>query len=56
MRSPERQRTMALLDSLDLVPVTERIAATALDLGLDLATLNVKHFPMFRGLRPPFRP
>jgi predicted nucleic acid-binding protein len=30
------------------------IAATAQELGLDLATLNTKHFPMFRGLRPPY--
>lgn len=31
------------------------IGATADVQGLDLATLNVKHFPMFKGLRPPFR-
>lgn len=31
------------------------IAATADVLGAPLATLNVKHFPMFEGLRPPFR-
>ncbi|MFN8103625.1 MAG: type II toxin-antitoxin system VapC family toxin [Acidimicrobiia bacterium] len=31
------------------------IAATAEVAGLELATLNVKHFPMFKGLRPPFR-
>ena len=30
------------------------IAASALELGLDLATLNVRHFPMFEGLRPPY--
>lgn len=30
------------------------IAATADVEGLELATLNVKHFPMFKGLRPPF--
>jgi predicted nucleic acid-binding protein len=30
------------------------IAATADIKGLDLATLNVGHFPMFKGLRPPF--
>jgi len=30
------------------------IAATAEVQGFDLATLNVKHFPMFDGLRPPF--
>jgi predicted nucleic acid-binding protein len=31
------------------------IAATADTRGHDLATLNVKHFPMFKGLRAPFR-
>lgn len=31
------------------------IAATADVLGAPLATLNVKHFPMFDGLRAPFR-
>lgn len=31
------------------------IAATADVRGLRLATLNVRHFPMFRNLRPPFR-
>lgn len=30
------------------------VAATALSEGLELATLNVRHFPMFAGLRPPF--
>lgn len=30
------------------------IAATARTEGLELATLNVKHFPMFPGLRAPF--
>ncbi len=30
------------------------IAATAEVQGFGLATLNVKHFPMFDGLRPPF--
>lgn len=30
------------------------IAATASSEGLPLATLNVKHFPMFPDLRPPF--
>jgi predicted nucleic acid-binding protein len=30
------------------------IAATAEVRGFDLATLNVRHFPMFRGLRAPF--
>ncbi|MGH2785589.1 MAG: type II toxin-antitoxin system VapC family toxin [Actinomycetota bacterium] len=31
------------------------IAATAEHLDLPLATTNVKHFPMFRGLRAPYR-
>jgi predicted nucleic acid-binding protein len=30
------------------------IAATADVKGLQLATLNVRHFPMFEGLHPPF--
>lgn len=30
------------------------IAATALVYGLELATLNIKHFPMFVDLKPPF--
>lgn len=30
------------------------VAATAEELGAALATSNVKHFPMFRGLRPPY--
>jgi hypothetical protein len=30
------------------------IAATADVNGLELATLNVRHFPMFDGLKPPF--
>lgn len=34
------------LDDLDAI-----IAATAEHHGLTLATLNVKHFPMFRGLK-----
>ena len=30
------------------------IAATADTRGLSLATLNVRHFPMFKGIQPPF--
>ncbi len=30
------------------------VAATADVAGLELATLNVRHFPMFAGLEPPF--
>ena len=31
------------------------IAATALEHGLDLATLNIRHFPMFESLEPPYQ-
>ena len=31
------------------------IAATALELGAELATANVRHFPMFPDLHPPYR-
>ena len=37
------------IGTVDLV-----IAATVQELGLELATGNVKHFPMFPGLRPPY--
>ena len=37
------------LSAADLI-----IAATALRLGLPLATSNVKHFPMFPRLKPPY--
>jgi len=30
------------------------IAATALTLGADLLTTNVRHYPMLNGLRPPY--
>ncbi len=30
------------------------VAATAQIEGCDLATMNVRHFPMFPGLQPPF--
>jgi predicted nucleic acid-binding protein len=30
------------------------VAATAQELGAELATSNVRHFPMFPGLRPPY--
>lgn len=32
-------------------PIDALIAATAKTKGLDLATLDIKHFPMFRGLK-----
>lgn len=37
------------IGAVDLV-----IAATAQLTGAALATLNVRHFPMFEGLRPPY--
>jgi predicted nucleic acid-binding protein len=30
------------------------VAATAKQLDADLATTNVRHFPMFQGLQPPY--
>jgi len=32
------------------------VAATADVKGLELATLNVRHFPMYENLQPPFAP
>lgn len=37
------------IDTADLA-----IAATVTSLGAELFTLNVKHFPMFPALRPPY--
>ncbi|MGH9305576.1 MAG: type II toxin-antitoxin system VapC family toxin [Acidimicrobiales bacterium] len=37
------------IDSADLA-----VAATTMLIGAELLTLNVKHFPMFPGLRPPY--
>lgn len=31
------------------------IAATCLEVGTAVATANVRHFPMFAGLEPPYR-
>lgn len=36
-------------------PIDALIAATAKTRNLDLATLNLKHFPMFKGLKRPYR-
>jgi predicted nucleic acid-binding protein len=43
------RRSHAGLGLADLV-----IGATALELGLQLATANVRHYPMLRSLRPPY--
>lgn len=37
------------IDSADLA-----IAATALQVGVPLLTMNVRHFPMFNDLQPPY--
>jgi predicted nucleic acid-binding protein len=37
-------------------PVDALVAATAKTKELDLATLNIKHFPMFKGLKRPYGP
>lgn len=43
------RRSHAGIGAVDLI-----IAATALELSAPLATVNVRHFPMFEGLRPPY--
>lgn len=43
------RRSHAAIDIVDHV-----IAATAEELNAELLTLNVRHFPMLRGLRPAF--
>ncbi len=40
--------------SHDLSTVDLILAATAIELGGSLATLNVRDFPMFPGLQPPY--
>ncbi len=37
------------IDSVDLI-----LAATAIELGGTVATINVRDFPMFPGLQPPY--
>jgi predicted nucleic acid-binding protein len=79
MRSSERREVLALLSSLRVFPVGERIAWHAAELmrmyrrshpgiglgdyllaataeveGCELATLNVRHFPMFPHASAPF--
>ncbi len=43
------RRSHATVTAIDYV-----IAATATKLGAELWTSNVRHFPMFSGLRPPY--
>ncbi len=31
------------------------VAATAMVEGAELKTLNIKHYPMFQGIKPPYR-
>lgn len=45
----EYRRSHQGIDLVDYV-----IAATALELGANLVTLNVKQFPMFKGLHTPY--
>jgi predicted nucleic acid-binding protein len=45
----ELRRRFPGLATADLI-----IAATCLESGLELATCNVRHFPAFEGLRPPY--
>lgn len=79
VRSQERRTTERLFETVTWIPIDERIArragelgrtwrrshqgiataeliiaATAELLGGELATLNVKHFPMFDRLQPPY--
>lgn len=44
------RRSHAGIGMADLI-----VAATAEALSLPLATMNVKHFPMFKGLKAPYR-
>lgn len=43
------RRSHAAIGVADLV-----VAATASHLGATVATHNLRHFPMFKGLRPPY--
>jgi predicted nucleic acid-binding protein len=44
------RRSHSGIDLVDYV-----IAATTRSAGATLATLNTKHFPMFEGLKPPYK-
>ena len=43
------RRSFPMIDTVDYL-----IAAAAQSIGADVVTLNVKHFPMFEGLTPPY--
>jgi len=45
----EYRRSHSGIDAIDYL-----IAATANVVGAELLTTNVRHFPMFSGLRPPY--
>ena len=45
----EYRRSHSGIDAIDYL-----IAATATVVGAELLTTNVRHFPMFSGLRPPY--
>ncbi len=51
IRQGRTWRRSHLLATTDLV-----VAATAQEFGAHLATSNIKHFPMFDGLVPPYDP
>ena len=56
---PVAWRAATLMRYCPPVPCRDRsgdclIAATALTEGLELATLNIRHYPMFDGLARPF--
>ena len=43
------RRSHSTIDTTDYL-----IAAAAISIGAQLVTLNVRHFPMFEGLAPPY--
>ena len=46
--------TSVLIDYLRGIEPARQLLRSALVNGLELWTLNVRHFPMFDGLRPPW--
>lgn len=51
-KAGEFRRTFGRSQGVD--PIDAIVAATAAVHGLTLATLNLKHFPMFPGIRRPY--